>query len=470
MLQPLQAPDAPVQQGAAGRPPAGRATRRDWAWLGASLLVAVATVAVLLAFNGYEASHRAAAAQAVAAQLAASQVNALQFQSIDEGRLAPGTGARAGELVGTIRRDLRQIGGAPVAAGAVTAYARAVGNELALIAAGKMAAARQADDAHTGPAFQRLNGYLKRAAGSHVEAAATAARIGAIGDLLAAAFGFAAVAALLLRFGAARRALVAAEVEQRFLRETDKARTDLISVVSHDLRTPLTAITGYLEILNDQEAGPLTERQRRFLTVMQRNAGRLLTVVNDLLFISRSQAGRVELDLREISLGPIAAEAVEGQQPFAWQHQIDLRVFAEPAPPIMADRRRMDELIENLLSNALKFTPAGGAVRVTVRPSQDSVVLEVTDSGIGISHDDQKRLFEQFFRSTSVMGTPGVGLGLAITKAIADAHRATISVRSTPGKGTAFCVEFPAVMNRNPAGPARPPGSPSVTPGRPGRG
>src|SRR4029077_16702851 len=133
--------------------------------------------------------------------------------------------------------------------------------------------------------------------------------------------------------------------------------------------------------------------------------GRLLAVINDLLFISRSEVGRMELALQEINLGEIAAEAVAGPQPFAWQHRIDLRVSAAPAPPIMADRHRIDELIENLLSNALKFTPAAGTVEVTVRPSQDSVVLEVTDTGVGISHDDQKHLFEQFFRSASAMGT-----------------------------------------------------------------
>ena len=326
-------------------------------------------------------------------------------------------------------------------------------NEFGLIAAGKMAAAQQVDHEYTDPAFQRLNAYLRHAASSHVEAAGTAASLRTIGDLCAAILAVLIVAVLLLRFGAARRALVAAEVEQRLLRQTDQARSDLISVVSHDLRTPLTAITGYLEILKDEEAGPLTGEQRRFLAVMQRNADRLLVVINDLLFISRSEVGRMELALQEINLGEIAAEAVEGQQPFAWQHRIDLRVSAAPAPPIMADRHRIDELIENLLSNALKFTPRrrdGG--RSTVRPSQDSVVLEVTDTGVGISHDDQKHLFEQFFRSAGAMGTPGVGLGLAITKVIADAHQAAISVRSTQGKGTAFCVTFPAVMHRTATG------------------
>jgi len=449
MLWPRQVPDAPGERGAAPRPPAGQAARREWVWLGASLLVVAATVTALLAFNGYEDKHRAAAAQAGAAQLAASEINALEWQSIDEGRLTPVAGAQAEELLDAVQRDLRQIGGASAPA---EVYAKAVHNEFGLIAAGKMAAAQQVDHEHTDPAFQRLNAYLLHAASSHVKAAGTAASLRTIGDLCAAILGFLIVAALLLRFGSARRALVAAEVEQRLLRRTDEARSDLISVVSHDLRTPLTAITGYLEILRDEEAGPLTEEQRRFLAVMQRNADRLLVVVNDLLFISRSEVGRMELALEEINLGEIAAEAVEGQQPFAWQHQIDLRVSAAPAPPIMADRHRIDELIENLLSNALKFTPAAGTVEVTVRPSQDSVVLEVTDTGVGISHDDQKHLFEQFFRSASVMGTPGVGLGLAITKVIADAHQAAISVRSTQGKGTAFCVTFPAVMHRTATG------------------
>jgi signal transduction histidine kinase len=440
---------APTQPGADSGPRRRRAlpAKREHLWLGASLLVAVATTTVLLGFGNYESRQQAAAASAGAARLAVSEINALEWQSIDESRLAPGSGGTAARLVSNIKHDLDAIGIGDAASRALTQYAVAVRSEFRLIAATKIAAARQADARRTDPAFRRLDGYLQEAAVAHTQAASRASALRALGDLAVTTAGCLVVAALLFRAAGARRALVAAEVEQRVLRETDVAKSNLISVVSHDLRTPLTAITGYLEILRDEEAGPLTEQQRRFLAVMQRSADRLLTVVGDLLFISRSEAGHIELDLEELDLGQIVAEAVEAQQPFAWQHDIELQATAVSSPPIMGDRQRIDELIENLLSNALKFTPAGGVVDAVTRPSEDCTQLDISDTGIGISEEDQKHLFELFFRSTTVTGTSGVGLGLAISKAIADAHRAAISVHSTPGKGTSFRVRFPAVAH-----------------------
>jgi signal transduction histidine kinase len=111
---------------------------------------------------------------------------------------------------------------------------------------------------------------------------------------------------------------------------------------------------------------------------------------------------------------------------------------------VIGDRRRLDDLIDNLLSNAVKFTPPGGSVQVAVRPVDGHVRLEVSDTGAGISAEDQEHLFERFFRSPDMMGMPGAGLGLAIVKAIADAHHARVSVRSVLGQGTTFLVEFPA--------------------------
>ena len=117
---------------------------------------------------------------------------------------------------------------------------------------------------------------------------------------------------------------------------------------------------------------------------------------------------------------------------------------AAPAPRILADRHRVDEALENLLSNALKFTPPGGSVEVAVRPADGHVRLAVADTGSGISPEDQAHVFEEFFRSREVAGTPGVGLGLSIVKAIADAHHATVGVDSAVGEGTTFGMDFPA--------------------------
>lgn len=434
--------------------------RREWALLSAAVLVAALTGGVLAAFNNNESSHRQIAATAAAAELAAWKAYALGWESTAAGRLTPATAAQLIELAGSVQRDLHRVGAGGAQAGkAVAGYSSVIAKELRLITAGKTTAGGRAEVEKIAPVFARIDAFLKRVAVKQTEAADTAATVVEVGDLVAVGIGFAVVAALLLRFGATRRALVAARTEQQVLREIDNARSNLVSVVSHDLRTPLTSITGYLEILTDEEAGPVTDQQRRILAVMQRSAGRLLTIVSDLLFISRSQAGRIDLALEETDLGAAVAEGVEGQRPLAWQHGVDLRVSTSPSPPVMADRHRVDELIENLLSNALKFTPAGGAVDVAVRPAGGRVRLQVSDTGIGISQDDQKHLFEQFFRSAKVVGMPGVGLGLAITKVIADAHQATISVASTPGMGTTFCVEFlavtrPPVADRDPSADA----------------
>jgi signal transduction histidine kinase len=419
------------------------ATRREWAWLGASLLVALATVATLVTFGSYADGRDAAAADAVVAELAASQINAIEWQSIAEGRLLPGTGARAGQLLGTVVHHLEDLEPSVRAHRMLGVYTSAVQDEFGLLAAGRVGEARRVDEERVDPAFRAVSSVLQRLAIQNAQAASRARSLETAADITTIVLGFAIVMVLLLRFGAARRGLAAAAVEERMLRTMDQAKNDLISVVSHDLRTPLTSIIGYLELLLDSEAGPLEPEQRRLLDVVTRNADRLLVIANDLLFVSRAEAGRIELTLRKLSLERAAANAVEAQQPAARERGLHLRCVTLPSAPIMADQHRVDVLIENLVSNALKFTPSGGSVEVAVRPVDHRVCLEVSDTGVGISPEDQEHLFEKFFRSRERTDTPGAGLGLAIAKAIIDAHHATVSVRSTPGKGTTFCVEFP---------------------------
>ena len=435
--------------------------RREWLWLGASGLVAAAIVVLLLAFHGYENGYRTGAANALAAELAASQVNALEWQTIAEGHVPPGRALRAARLLAVAEAHLGLLGAQGDAPSrSLDRYTLAIRTEFEMVSMGRIAASRSLDSSLVDPAFRDLSTSLRTVARDNASAADRASALATAGDVAVVALGLAFVVILLLRFAAVQRALAAADVEERLLRETDKAKNNLISVVSHDLRTPLTSIVGYLEILGDEETGPLNGGQRRAIGVMLRNAGRLIDIVNDLLFVARAEEGRIELTMAELSLERAAADAIEDQRLEAQEEGVDLRLAARPAPPVLADRHRVDLLIENLLSNALKFTPAGGSVRLGVTPVDGHVRLEVSDTGIGISAEHQQHLFERFFRTPETVGSPGVGLGLSIVKAIADAHHATVSVLSEPGHGTTFQVDFPPAPERHQPEPD--PASPPV--------
>ena len=224
-------------------------------------------------------------------------------------------------------------------------------------------------------------------------------------------------------------------------------KDDFVASVSHELRTPLTSIRGYLELVREGEAGELTAEQQQFLAVVERNADRLLRVVGDLLFAAQVDAGKLALELGEVDLDELAREAAQAAGPHAEAKGIRLEVAADEVPPLVGDRARLAQLVDNLLSNALKFTPESGRVELRVRQHAGRAVVEVEDTGIGIAATDQARLFERFFRADSAneQAIQGTGLGPSITKAIAEAHGGTISVASEEGRGTTFRVELPLV-------------------------
>jgi signal transduction histidine kinase len=228
------------------------------------------------------------------------------------------------------------------------------------------------------------------------------------------------------------------------LREADRLKDEFVALISHDLRTPLTSIIGYLELVLDDHN--LTGEQRGFLNVADRNADRLLRLVNDLLFVARFEAGELELRPTELDLAAVVRQSVEESGPRAAAGGVELSCEAAAVSAVQADKGRMFQLVENLVSNAIKFTPEGGEVRVSVTPVNGVVRLEVADTGIGIALGEQERLFERFFRASTASEhqIPGTGLGLYITRAIVEAHGGSIAVRSDPGEGTSFCVELPA--------------------------
>jgi signal transduction histidine kinase len=240
----------------------------------------------------------------------------------------------------------------------------------------------------------------------------------------------------------ARRAL---SEQNKRLRELDRLKDEFLSLVSHELRTPLTSIRGYLDLVLDGEAGEINPEQRRFLEAVERNSGRLLRLVGDLLFVAQADAGRLSLERASVDLSELAAHCVEEAAPAATEKSVSLVLLAESVPSLVGDRGRLAQVLDNLVSNALKFTPEGGTVQVRTSAHEEHVVLEVEDTGIGIPQDDQPRLFDRFFRSAVAedQAIPGTGLGLAIVKAIVEAHSGRISISSREGVGTTFRVELP---------------------------
>jgi PAS domain S-box-containing protein len=243
---------------------------------------------------------------------------------------------------------------------------------------------------------------------------------------------------------ALERALEGERAANEHLRELDRLKDEFLALVSHELRTPLTSIRGYLEFLLE-EADGLSPEQSRFLSVVDRNAERLQHLVNDLLFVAQVDAGRLTIQHAKVDLPALADEAVEAARVVAAAKQIDLRLEAEAMEPIVGDRARVAQLLDNFISNAIKFTPEGGRVTVRAWTEGDRAFVSVADSGIGIAEQEQERLFERFYRASSATerAIPGTGLGLAIAKAIVDAHNGTVQVESEVGRGTTFTVELP---------------------------
>ncbi len=233
------------------------------------------------------------------------------------------------------------------------------------------------------------------------------------------------------------------EVTQQ--RELDRLKDDFVATVSHELRTPLTSMMGFLEMIREGEAGALNDEQKRFLAIVYRSSERLQRLVGDLLFVARLDANGLQLQFGPVDVEEIAREAAESAAAIARARELDLRVELAPILGVTGDRERLSQLIGNLISNSLKFTPAGGRVTVRTFVTGRRAVVEVEDNGIGIPAAEQERLFERFFRSSTAteQAIPGTGLGLVISRAIAEAHGGTINVRTDAGAGACFRVELP---------------------------
>jgi signal transduction histidine kinase len=228
-------------------------------------------------------------------------------------------------------------------------------------------------------------------------------------------------------------------------RELDRLKDDFVATVSHELRTPLTSMMGFLEMIREGEAGELTDEQKRFLAIVYRSSERLQRLVGDLLFVARLDANGLQLQFAPVDVEELVHDAAESAGALARSRELHLDLKLASLPMVTGDRERLSQLVGNLVSNALKFTPAGGHVTVRTFVDGSHAVIEVEDDGIGIPEAEQDRLFQRFFRSTTAteQAIPGTGLGLVISRAIAEAHGGTIDVRSEEGAGACFRVELP---------------------------
>ena len=239
-------------------------------------------------------------------------------------------------------------------------------------------------------------------------------------------------------------------------RQVDRIKDALVATVSHELRTPLTSIIGYLELLNAPEAG-LSEESARYVEVVRRNAGRLQRMVEELLFLARVDAGGLSLEREDVDVVDLARSALGSATPAADAKDITLEFVGPDSAPTSADANRLGQVFDNLISNAIKFTPAGGRVTISVNGDDDSIVARVSDTGCGIPQWEQPRLFERFFRSSATQEVPGTGLGLTIVRAIVESHGGSIVCESHEKEGTTFTLSLPAPVKQQPSRSGRQP-------------
>ena len=242
-------------------------------------------------------------------------------------------------------------------------------------------------------------------------------------------------------------AIIINEISRR-LREAadarDRVKDEFLGLVSHELRNPLTSVLGYLELLRMTGAN-LSEEQRGYVDVAERNARRLRHLVGDLLTTAQAGEGADAFPLQKVrvELNEVVRQAVESAGPVAEEAGVALLTELAASVPLDADPDRLGQATDNLISNALKFTPAGGTVTVSTELKGTDAVLSVRDTGVGIPADEVAHLSERFFRASTAQAIPGVGLGLTVVRAIATAHGGRLEVDSEQGVGTTFRLVLP---------------------------
>ncbi len=228
------------------------------------------------------------------------------------------------------------------------------------------------------------------------------------------------------------------------LKDLDRQKDELISIVSHQLATPVTSVKWYIEMLLDGDSGELTEEQKKQLMTMQGVTADLVDLVGMILDVSRIQLGRMKVDRGDLDLGTFFTEVLAVIEPKATvKKQQFIKSLPKTLPTASLDKRLMRMTLENLLSNAVKYTPEGGQVELNVSFTDHTLCYEVKDTGCGIPKEDQEKIFGKLFRATNVRNTEGNGLGLFAAKGAAEAQGGKVWFTSESGKGTTFYVEVP---------------------------
>ncbi len=228
-----------------------------------------------------------------------------------------------------------------------------------------------------------------------------------------------------------------------YLKELDRMKSEFVSTVSHDLRSPLTAVRGYADLL--AVLGPLTEEQQDAVERIRRAVEQMNELISDLLDLGKIEAG-IEMEMAPCSLAEVVLEAVETLSPRAAEKGLNLTVeVGRDLPSVRGNAGRLRQVVVNLVDNAIKYTPSGGSVRVRLDRNEGEVIFSVSDTGIGIAPEDQKMLFQKFYRvrTPQTDAISGTGLGLAICRSIVEQHGGRIWVRSAPGEGSTFSFALP---------------------------
>ena len=241
---------------------------------------------------------------------------------------------------------------------------------------------------------------------------------------------------------AAQRVL---EEQNRSLEELSALKNEFVARVSHELRSPLTSIVSFAELLADPALGSLTPEQAQFLEVISRNTGRLLRLIEDLLLMARLEAHTLPLQPEPLDVADLLGSATSEMLPRAAEAGVVLDLDPVPAggPPLMADQVRLQQVLANLVGNAVHYTPRGGSVRLGATSLPGSWQVVVEDTGVGIPDDDLPLVFESFHRASTAAGRTGTGLGLPISRLIVEEHGGTLTATSTVGRGTTMTVTLP---------------------------